>query len=250
MGRLQSGLDKRLDGRSWEKLGRSAIELYGVRRDWAEPLHAMLGLPADCAEIEAFATVWDEMASTVGVRGQGAGEHAKLSLSFDANKFLLGALWCATRHTQPQRVVETGVARGISSRVMLEALARNGNGHLWSIDLPHPANYQLGIAVTDRLRRNWSLRLGTSKVLLPELLDELGQIDLFMHDSLHTARNVEFELHLAWRHLRPGGMLFADDVHKSLGFHRFVQAENVQSWFVGARARRELMWGAAMKPPA
>lgn len=248
IGRMTAYLDKRRDRSAWRAIGRSPSDFYAADLDWASPLHAMLGIPAECQEADEFPAVWDDMCANIGVRGHGDQSHAALSLAFDANKYLLRALWCATRHTRPERVVETGVARGVTSRVVLEALARNGNGHLWSIDLPHPANDQLGVAVTAALQPRWTLLLGTSKALLPGLLEERGEIDLFVHDSLHTGRNVEFELRLAWQHLRSGGLLFADDVHQNLGFHEFVRAENVSSWFVGCRARKDLLWGVARKP--
>ena len=37
-----------------------------------------------------------------------------------------------------RKVIETGVARGVTSRIILEAMALIGSGHLWSVDLPHP----------------------------------------------------------------------------------------------------------------
>jgi hypothetical protein len=245
--RLRGYLDKREDRRAWEQIGQSPTELYQTTDGWAQPLHDMLAFPEECDEVGSFEPIWEQMTSTIGVQGIGEQSHAKLAAAFDANLNLLRALWCAVRHTRPDRVVETGVARGITSRVLLEALSQNDAGHLWSIDLPHPANYQLGIAVTPPLKSRWSLQLGTSKALLPGLLDQLGEIDLFVHDSLHTARNVEFELRRAWGHLRPGGLLLADDVHQNLGFHRFVTAENVDSWFVAPRADSPLMWGVARK---
>jgi len=36
-------------------------------------------------------------------------------------------------------VIETGVARGMTSRVILEAMTVNNSGHLWRVDLPHPS---------------------------------------------------------------------------------------------------------------
>jgi hypothetical protein len=33
-------------------------------------------------------------------------------------------LWCTVRHARPDVVIETGVAHGISSRVLLEALSQ------------------------------------------------------------------------------------------------------------------------------
>jgi hypothetical protein len=85
-----------------------------------------------------------------------------------------------------------------------------------SIDLydasPVPAGRQPGWLVPDDLRGRWELRLGDARELLPELLEELGEIDLFFHDSLHTREHMLFEFETAWPHLRAGGLLVADDI--------------------------------------
>jgi hypothetical protein len=46
-------------------------------------------------------------------------------------------------------------------------------------------------------------------------------IDLFVHDSSHTARNVLFELEHAWDALVLGGAVAVDDVDLNCGFHDF-----------------------------
>jgi cephalosporin hydroxylase len=45
-------------------------------------------------------------------------------------------------HSRPDVVIETGVAHGVTSRIVQEALNRNGSGHLWSVDLPFPFDHQ------------------------------------------------------------------------------------------------------------
>ena len=50
--------------------------------------------------------------------------------------------------------METGVAHGVTSRVILEALERLGSGHPWSIDLPamdSALHDSIGIAVPGSL---------------------------------------------------------------------------------------------------
>jgi predicted O-methyltransferase YrrM len=129
----------------------------------------------------------------------------------------------------PKTVVETGVAHGFTSRFILEALKRNGDGHLWSIDLPPLERVwrkQVGAAVGDRYSDRWSYIRGSSRRRLPELLSRLGQIDLFIHDSLHSERNVRFELDRAWAALRPGGALVVDDVDANNGFRSFIQSSS------------------------
>jgi predicted O-methyltransferase YrrM len=158
----------------------------------------------------------------------------------DGEPELVRAIWCLVRHLRPTNVVETGVARGISSRFILEALERNGVGRLWSIDQPPPLDpelhEQVGAAVNNRCRRRWSYIRGSSRRRLPGLLASLGSIDLFLHDSIHTEYNTRFELERAWSVLSPGGVVVADDIDLNSGFHSFARAYSDHPFFV-CRAR-------------
>jgi predicted O-methyltransferase YrrM len=127
------------------------------------------------------------------------------------------------RHLPAAKVVETGVARGLTSRIILEAMERSGTGRLWSIDLPATdptVHDEIAVAVPDRLCRNWTYIAGTSRRVLPKLLEQIAPIDLFVHDSSHTRRNVLFELGTAWAAIRRGAVV-ADDVEQNAGFASF-----------------------------
>ena len=148
----------------------------------------------------------------------------------DGDAGLVRAIWCLTRHLRPSNVVETGVAHGLTSRFILEALDKNGQGHLWSIDHPpleKELHSQIGIAVSDRHRHRWSYIRGSSKRRLSPLLFKLGSIDLFIHDSLHSAHNVQFEMEQAWTALRPGGVMIVDDIDANRAFRSFMQTHPV-----------------------
>jgi hypothetical protein len=85
---------------------------------------------------------------------------------------------------------------------LLEAMERNGHGALWSIDLPDLQlawQERVWLAVPAALRVRWTYLRGESRRLLPRVLDDLGKIELFLHDGLHTYRNMMFEFELAWR---------------------------------------------------
>jgi hypothetical protein len=121
--------------------------------------------------------------------------------------------------------VETGVARGVTSRFALAALAANDAGRLWSVDLPPILagfHSSVGAAVPEDLRRRWTYLRGSSRRRLPGLLRELAPIDLFVQDSLGTEPTVRFELEQAWRALRPGGWLVVSGVSRGPGFGRFM----------------------------
>jgi hypothetical protein len=145
----------------------------------------------------------------------------------DAEVSMVRAAWCTTLHQRPSVVVETGVARGVTSRIVLEALNPNERGHLWSIDLPHPfekdLHGQIGAAVPSSHRTRWSYVEGSSRRRLPALLRSLAQVDLFIHDSLHTARNTRFEMEQTLHVLAYGGIMIVDDISSHQAFANFAR---------------------------
>jgi predicted O-methyltransferase YrrM len=139
----------------------------------------------------------------------------------DARTLLLDALTAVVAGLRPDVVVETGVARGLTSTVVLSEMERVGTGKLYSIDLPILSTHErdfVGQAVPPELRHRWHLQLGPSRRLLPALLDRLGTIDVFLHDSDHMYESQLFEYRLAWSRLRPGGVLLSDDLWASRAF--------------------------------
>ena len=199
---------------------------YEVDPDWERQLHEALGAEWPCGATAEFWASWPEALQPFRERGIHIGRGTFGGWWGDGDPAMVRALWCLVRHRRPVNVVETGVARGFTSRFVLDALERNGSGHLWSIDLPmrrRDVQGQVGSAIPDRLRHRWSLLEGSSRKHLPRLLSELGQIDLFVHDSSHTGHTVRFELDRAWAALRPGGAVVVDDVDDNWGFHTFTQ---------------------------
>jgi methyltransferase family protein len=207
---------------------------YEVDENWEQMLHEFTGSPWPCPVSDDFWELWSRVMGSYEGKGVKLGRGAFGGWG-DGDPGLVRAVWCLTHHLHPAKVVETGVARGITSRFILEALARNGTGHLWSIDLPtrdRDLNAQIGSAVPEGLRNRWTYVRGSSRRRLGGLLSQLDEIDLFIHDSRHTTRNLLFELNHAWGALRPGGALVADDIDLNCGFHSFMEAHPGQRWCV------------------
>lgn len=206
--------------------GTTAKGAAEVDEDWDEHLHSLLGAPWPCGQRERLDSVIADIRARLAVQNVGFGRSTYGYYS-DADLSLCQAAWCATVHTKPEAVIETGVAHGVTSRVVLEALNANGRGHLWSVDLPHPFNQQLhsqtAIAITDSCRPRWSYVEGSSKQRLPGLVAEVGSVQLFIHDSLHTARNTLFELNQAARVMEAGGVMLVDDISTHGGFAAFAR---------------------------
>src|SRR5215469_5721177 len=199
---------------------------YDVDVNWEQRLHEILGVAWPCSATAEFWALWPAVIRSLEAKGLkvGIGHFGGWN---DGETELVRAIWCLVRHLRPANVVETGVARGVTSRFILEALERNGSGHLWSIDLPPPLDpdleVEVGAAVESHCRHRWSYIRGSSRRRLPKLLASLGEIGLFVHDSIHTEYNTRFELDRAWRALRAGGVLVADDIDLNWGFRSFVQ---------------------------
>lgn len=125
------------------------------------------------------------------------------------------------RLIKPDIVVETGISQGMSSTAILQGLALNNRGELYSVDLPPeakdsgsylPDGQQLGFLVPEDLYQRWHIVLGDAKEILPSLLAKLVQIDIFLHDSLHSPGHMKFEYQTAWPFIKQGGMLLSHDV--------------------------------------
>jgi len=145
-----------------------------------------------------------------------------------ADSLMARLCYLSCRLIDPEVVVETGVAYGVSSAFILKALQENGRGTLYSIDLPPlRSGYEKfwGVAVPDELRGRWRLHRGSSASVLPRLLPEISTVDLFVHDSLHTHRNMRREFDTIWPHLRNGGLLLADDVERNRAFGELQRKE-------------------------
>jgi len=247
--RIRGRLDRRQDLRELAALGGPQREHYAITEDWAPALHQALGAPWPCQETERFGEVWNAVVSGLTAAGLRVGR-ASYGGWNDGDRAQAEAIWCVVAHSRPATVVETGVAHGLTSRVILEGLHRNGSGHLWSVDLPavDPAlHHEIGRAVPADLRSRWTYVAGTSRQRLPSLVRKLRQVDLFVHDSLHTGRNVCFELDTVWPALPSGGIAVVDDIDHSLGFRRFIERAGPATWMAGRHVTGRGLWGTAIK---
>lgn len=220
--------DKLQDKLAFQREAARPPYRHEADRDWDRKLHGLMGVTWPCGAPSEFWDLWPQVVRTVEAAGIRVGPESFAGFN-DGDAALVRALWCLVRHLRPTQVVETGVAHGFTSRLILEALEKNGAGHLSSIDRPpldHVLQKRVGIAVGSQLSHRWSLIAGSSRRCLPGLLSRLGTIDLFVHDSLHTERNVRFELDTAWEALAKGGALVVDDIDSNWGFDSFTKTHS------------------------
>lgn len=120
--------------------------------------------------------------------------------------------WYAmVRARRPAHVVETGTDKGLGTCVLAAALLRNAAegspGRVTTLDINPDAGYLVQPA------EPWSgvvdLRIGDSVAALRELT---APVDLFLHDSDHSAGHERAELAAVEPHLAPGALLLTDNV--------------------------------------
>jgi hypothetical protein len=159
-------------------------------------------------------------------------EHAEqLQLAYPINwaveeqgSFMLYSL---VRVLKPQIVVETGVANGHSSFVILSAMKTNGQGKLVSIDIRN----DVGRLVTAEEGENWDFRLLSRPGAENELcavLHSVAPVDLFIHDSEHLYGWQMVEYRAAATVLPHDGILVSDDVDLSYAFWDFCRERSLE----------------------
>lgn len=152
-------------------------------------------------------------------------------------------LYFLVRKINPKIVLETGVATGESTGYILQALFDNKQGRLYSIDLPFqwyiygnhklhldslPVGKMSGYLVPEKIKKNWTLILGSTYQKMPEILKKLKHIEVFLHDSEHTDKTMCFEFEQAWPYIQKGGFLLSDDVSYTKAFFNFANQKKVK----------------------
>jgi predicted O-methyltransferase YrrM len=127
--------------------------------------------------------------------------------------------YAVCRHLAPKNVLETGIANGHSSFFLLQAMKKNGQGSLHSVDIAD----NVGKLLNDEERENWTLHvLGSpQRRSFSRILDSISPLDLFVHDSDHTYGWQMFEYQVAHKALGEHGVLLSDDIDHSLAFVDF-----------------------------
>ncbi len=133
-------------------------------------------------------------------------------------------LYGLVRAGRPETVVETGVANGVSSFVLLEGLRRNGQGRLVSFDTSPDA----GGILEPGERSLWTLHVLPSDDPRPALdsaVRQLPGVDLAFLDADHSYPGQMWEYEVLWERMRPDAWLVSDDVDWSFAFLDFCGAK-------------------------
>src|ERR1700730_172754 len=131
-------------------------------------------------------------------------------------------LYALIRRGRPRVVVEAGVANGHSTVISLSALQANAFGEFHSFDISN----SVGSLLRDAERARWTLHVcppRSASTRFRHLVNELGPVDLFFHDSDHSYLGQFADLLSVWPALGPGATVVVDDVNEAWAFFDFAR---------------------------
>jgi hypothetical protein len=152
------------------------------------------------------------------------------------------SLYTIVRGVKPNIMIETGVASGKSTSLILLAMEHNQKGKLISIDLPNidrkvlkdgartsTGRFKTGWLIPNYLKKRWKLKIGNSIKILWKIVNDLKEIDIFFHDSLHTYSHVKNELIIIQPKIKEGSLIICDNIDMGAGkaFNEFLNKNNL-----------------------
>ena len=144
-------------------------------------------------------------------------------LYYNSNPRTLDLLRESIKILRPNCVVETGVANGVSTRLILQSFREFelSNSKLYSFDID-PKVFSLELEGNSQFNK----QIIDSPSSFLSAFQKIGNIDLFYHDSDHSYENQLIEYNAAWDALSDNGLLISDDVNWSNAFLDFCKKVN------------------------
>lgn len=168
--------------------------------------------PLNESEHEALAKEWEVLAASLDLNAS-----TEFPQEYDVEAQTARTLYILTRWIQPKVILETGIARGLSSFALLAAAEANQEGTVYSCDVDPRSGHLVG----ETLKHRWHRRIINAKDAensFRKLLKEVGEVDFFFHDSNHREAWMRFEFAEVLKQMAPGGILGSDDIDLNRSF--------------------------------
>ena len=103
----------------------------------------------------------------------------------------------------------------------------------------------IGSIIPDELKKRWRFNFGSSNEKLQQVFNDIDDVQIFIHDSLHTYKNMMFEFDCAERNLNKNGMIISDDVLDNDAFFDFTDKKGFENYLV--KVKQDLGLGIIIK---
>lgn len=142
------------------------------------------------------------------------------------------------RQNSPEQIVETGVAAGRSTALILAELSKYQNGILDSFDVTD----NVGELVSSDLKVHWNLHVLPKifrKKSFVSQLQNLSKAQLFLHDSDHKPGWQLFEISQVLNHLTSLHYLLVDDIQPEVASWLIEQFDSERLIFLNESGRKK-----------
>ena len=146
---------------------------------------------------------------------------------------------------KPNIILETGVAAGLSSRCILEAIKKNSKGILYSSDFPYfrlnnPEKY-IGIMVPEELKKNWRLEILGDVKNIKKFKSEINHADIILYDSdKRYSGKINFFKSVNSL-IKSNTIIVVDDLHNDSFFLEYVKEMKCKNWFIVESKRKHIV---------
>ena len=161
------------------------------------------------------------------------------------NNYAVEIIYFLMINFKPNIILETGVAAGLSSRCILEAIKKNSKGILYSSDFPYfrldnPEKY-IGIMVPEELKKNWRLEILGDKKNIKKFKLEIDYADIILYDSdIRYSGKINFFKAIN-NLIRPNSIIVVDDLHNDSFFLEYVNEKKCKNWFIVESKRKHIV---------
>jgi len=166
----------------------------------------------------------------------------RINCKWSISKVSTSILYAIIRKLKPDIIMETGIFTGFSSAIILYALNQNDKGELFSIDTYTKFKDDIGVLVSKDLIDRWTTMEGRTDEVLPHV--KTKNIDIFLHDSLHSYDNMYFEYRWAKDHLKKGGLLLSHDIGTNNAFFDFANNNEIKYYLIKSSKFKKFGMGA------
>jgi len=90
----------------------------------------------------------------------------------------------------------------------------------------------IGAIIPDELKSRWNFIFGKSSEKLELIFNKIENADIFIHDSLHTYKNMIFEFESAEKNLKKSGIILSDDVLDNDAFYDFTNKKELENYLI------------------
>lgn len=132
-------------------------------------------------------------------------------------------------YLKPKKILETGVAFGWSTLVLI--LSKQKNSNLTSIDLSYPTKNSeklVGGAIPSNLKNKFTLLMGIDNYYLKKFCKQKKTYDFIHYDSDKSYDGRKKNYDLIWKLLDKNGCFISDDISDNSAFYEFISLKKLK----------------------